>query len=180
MKYRDSTHSTLETSTKILKVNHAGEFGAINIYKAQLVVSRIFMKPLVPLLESFLEDEKRHMDIFWQEIQRRNGIKCKSFWLCGLGGYAMGFISALLGKRGIMSCTWAVESVVINHLKSQLEYLSEKNDTNAYTVVDSILEDEINHRDTGFTEGGTQNIWYKPFRFIISSFTESVIRFGMR
>jgi len=57
------------------------------------------MKDLVPLLEDFLADEKRHMEIFWTEIQNRNGIKCKSYWLCGLGGYAMGFVSSLLGRR---------------------------------------------------------------------------------
>jgi len=179
MKYRDSKGS-IDTPKKILKVNHAGEFGAINIYKSQLMVARIFMKPLVPLLEAFLEDEQRHLDIFWQEIQDRNGIKCKSFWLCGVGGFFMGFISAILGKQGIMACTWAVESVVIDHLKNQLQYLESKNDQSAYDAVNSILEDEINHRDTGFDEGGADNILYKPFRFMISTFTEAVIRFGMR
>ncbi len=179
MKYRDRNRN-LDTPKTILKVNHAGEFGAINIYQSQLLVARIFMKQLVPLLESFLEDEKRHMDIFWKEIQARNGIKCKSFWLCGLGGYFMGFISALLGRKGIMACTWAVESVVINHLKNQLQYLESKDDKAAYDAVNSILEDEISHRDTGFKEGGLGNIWYKPFRLVISGFTEAVIRFGMR
>ena len=92
----------------------------------------------------------------------------------------MGVISALLGTKGIMACTWAVESVVIAHLRNQLEYLSNKNDVAARAVVISILEDEINHRDTGFTLGGTTNVWYAPFRFMVSAFTEGVIRFGMR
>ena len=92
----------------------------------------------------------------------------------------MGFISAFLGKKGIMACTWAVESVVINHLHNQLSYLSSKNDVAAYDCVKSILDDEVNHRDTGFNHGGTSNILYAPFRFMVSRFTESVIRFGMR
>ncbi len=179
MQYHDSK-GKLDTPKKILKVNHAGEFGAINIYKSQILVSRIFMKPLVPLLESFLADEKRHLAIFWQEIQNRKGVKCKSYWLCGLGGYVMGFVSALFGKRGIMACTWAVESVVINHLNNQLKYLETKNDVAAYEAVKSILADEINHRDTGFDQGGTGNVLYKPIRWLISGFTEVIIRFGMR
>jgi len=179
MKYSDSK-SLLDTSKKILKVNHAGEFGAINIYRSQLFICKYFMKDLVPLLESFLNDEKRHMQLFWEEIQAREGVKCKSFWLCGLGGYFMGFISALLGRNGIMACTWAVESVVINHLTQQLIYLQSKEDNSAYTTVQAIMEDEINHRDTGFNEGGANNIWYKPLRLTISGFTEAVIRFGMR
>ena len=179
MEYHDSA-SGLDTPKKILKVNHAGEFGAVNIYRSQLFISKIFMKDLVPLLEDFLADEKRHLSIFWSEIQRRNGVKCKSYWLCGVGGYFMGCISALLGRRGIMACTWAVESVVVNHLYKQISYLKEKDDTEALDAVQSILEDEQNHRDTGFEEGGTGNFWYKPLRFVISTFTEGVIRFGMR
>ena len=179
MKYKDSK-GKIDTPKKILKVNHAGEFGAINIYRSQILVSKIFMPDLVPLLEDFLEDEKRHLNIFWNEIQSRNGIKCKSFWLCGLGGYFMGFISALLGRKGIMACTWAVESVVVNHLNTQLEYLASKSDKAAFNVVNEILDDEKNHRDIGMKEGGKDNFWYSPLRFVISAFTEGVIRFGMR
>ena len=179
MKYTDSKTS-LDTPKKILKVNHAGEFGAVNIYRSQLFVAKIFMKDMVPQIEEFLSDEKRHLDIFWKEIQKRNGVKCKSYWLCGVGGYFMGFISALLGKRGIMACTWAVESVVVNHLHSQIEYLSQKQDREALGTVEAILEDEQNHRDVGYAEGGASNMLYYPLRLAISMFTEGVIRFGMR
>jgi ubiquinone biosynthesis monooxygenase Coq7 len=179
MKYHDSK-SSLDTPKKILKVNHAGEFGAINIYKAQLFMCNIFMKQHVSMLKNFLNDETRHLNLFWAEIQSRNGVKCKSFYLCGFGGFIMGLISSLLGTKGIMACTWAVESVVINHLRNQLEYLSSKNDTAAFNVVKSILDDEVNHRDTGFNQGGTANFLYAPFRFMVSTFTECIIRFGMR
>lgn len=179
MKYQDSKNG-LDTPKKILKVNHAGEFGAVNIYRSQLFISKIFMKDLVPVIEDFLTDEKRHLDIFWSEIKRRNGVKCKSYWLCGIGGYVMGFVSALMGRRGIMACTWAVENVVVNHLQNQITYLQAKDDIEALKTVEAILEDEQNHRDTGFESGGTENILYQPLRFIISTFTEGVIRFGMR
>ena len=91
MHYRDS-NSSLDTPKTILKVNHAGEFGAIYIYRAQLAVGKLFGRDYVPLLESFMEDEKRHLDIFWREIQRRGGVKCKSYWLCGAGGWFIGFV----------------------------------------------------------------------------------------
>jgi ubiquinone biosynthesis monooxygenase Coq7 len=178
MKYQDCKGS-LDTAKKILKVNHAGEFGAINIYRSQILVSKLLRRSYVPLLESFMADEKRHLNAFWTEIQRRNGVKCKSYWLCGAGGWAIGLISALFGKTGIMACTWAVESVEVNHLHEQLAYLDKKQDREAYRTVKSILEDEKNHRDTGAGEGG-KNILYGPFRFMISIFTEGVIRIGMR
>ena len=180
MEYKDSSNSKIDTPKKILKVNHAGEFGAINIYRSQIFISKIFMKDLVPTLEEFLKDEKRHLEIFWKEIQARNGVKCKSFLLCGAGGYAMGFISSLLGRNGIMACTWAVESVVLNHLHGQLKYLDGKDDKAAFDAVKSILEDEENHKDVGQNSGGHSNFWYAPLRFLISAFTEGVIRFGMR
>ena len=85
MKYRDS-RGNIDTPTKILKVNRAGEFGAVNIYRSQILICNVFMRDLVPLLKDFLDDEKRHMSIFWEEIQAREGVKCKSFYLCGLGG----------------------------------------------------------------------------------------------
>ena len=178
MQYTDS-RSWLDTPKKILKVNHAGEFGAVNIYRSQIFVSRIFRRSYVGLLESFKKDEERHLSVFWEETKRRDGIKCKSYWLCGLGGYVMGFVSALFGKRGIMACTWAVESVVVDHLHNQLKYLEQKEDRDAYEAVNSILEDEQNHRDIGLEVGG-RNFLFGPFRFLISTFTEGVIRFGMR
>jgi 3-demethoxyubiquinol 3-hydroxylase len=178
MKYVDSA-SPLDTAKKILKVNHAGEFGAINIYRSQILISRLLRRSYVPMLEHFMADERRHMASFWAEIQRRNGIKCKSYWLCGVGGWGMGFVSALLGKHGVMACTWAVESVVVSHLHHQLAYLADKGDHDAYEVVKSILEDEENHRDIGSAEGG-RNMLYGPFRLVIGAFTEAVIRFGMR
>ena len=179
MRYQDSK-TGLDTSRKILKVNHAGEFGAVNIYRSQLFVARLFMKELVPQIEEFLADEKRHLEIFRTEIQRRQGIKCKSYWLCGLGGYVMGFTSALFGRRGVMACTWAVEHVVVEHLHAQIEYLRGVNDEQALETVEAILEDEQNHRDVGFKSGGADNILYQPIRLLISLFTECVIRFGMR
>ena len=178
MKYSDSK-SSLDTPKKILKVNHAGEFGAINIYRAQILVGKLFRSDYVALLESFLEDEKRHLNIFWEEIQRRDGVKCKSYWLCGMGGWFMGLFSALFGRSGVMACTWAVESVVAEHLQNQLIYLEEKADLEAHTAVQSILNDEQNHRDLGEKEGGTK-VLYAPLRFCISMFTEATIRFGMR
>ncbi len=178
MKYQDSLDS-INTATKILKVNHAGEFGAINIYRAQILISKLFQRSDLALLQSFLEDESRHLKVFWSEIQRRGGIKCKSYWLCGLGGWVMGFVSALFGKAGVMACTLAVESVVANHLREQLVYLDQSGDIEASFAVKSIIEDEEKHRDLGLKSGGASRL-YAPFRLAIRLFTEMVIRIGMR
>jgi 3-demethoxyubiquinol 3-hydroxylase len=69
MDYKDSQDS-LDTAKKILKVNHAGEFGAINIYRAQIWVSGCLGRDYVPVLERFMADEKRHMSRWWQRPLR--------------------------------------------------------------------------------------------------------------
>lgn len=57
MEYRDST-GKIDTPKKILKVDHAGEFGAVNIYKSQIFISQLLGKEYVPMHEKFIEDEK--------------------------------------------------------------------------------------------------------------------------
>ncbi len=91
----------------------------------------------------------------------------------------MGFASSVFGKHGVMACTWAVESVVADHLRAQLTYLESKGDQEAFNAVQSILNDEENHRDLGDREGGTKWL-YAPIRFCVSLFTEATIRIGMR
>ena len=71
MQYTDS-RSWLDTPKKILKVNHAGEFGAVNIYKAQILVAKLFRRNYVDVLESFKKDEERHLAVFWEEIERQS------------------------------------------------------------------------------------------------------------
>jgi len=138
------------------------------------------MKDQVPILQEFLADETRHLNIFWTEIQARKGVKCKTFWLCGLGGFFLGLFTCLFGKKGVMACTWAVEDVVIKHLNEQLVYLKGKSDFAAYNAVENILEDEKNHRDFGFDHTSQDSIHYKALRWMISTFTETVIWIGMR
>ena len=110
----------LTQADKYLKVNHAGENGAVNIYKAQILVSRVFHQNLVQELIHFQEHEKIHREIFKRELHIRSVKRCKSYFLCGLGGYILGFITALLGVNAIAATTIAVEKVVLIHLEHQI------------------------------------------------------------
>ncbi|MGB5108687.1 MAG: demethoxyubiquinone hydroxylase family protein [Formosimonas sp.] len=172
MRYQVS-RARLSTATKILKVNHAGEHGAVQIYRAQMLVARYWMPSLMAQLQHFRGDEERHREIFWQAIVRRHGVKCRSYWLCAVGGWFLGFVSALLGVRGVMACTYAVESVVVAHLHEQLAFLKSQCDDDAFETVQAILSDEENHRDFGASLG--QSTLYAPLRWLIGGFTELVI-----
>ena len=108
---------------RILKVNHAGENGAVNIYSGQLLMARLTAPSLVPELREFRSHEEGHREIFRSELEQRGVRRCRSYLLCGLGGYALGLVTGLFGRGAIAATTVAVERVVLAHLKKQLELL---------------------------------------------------------
>ena len=94
---------------RMIKVDHAGEHGAICIYSGQRFMARLFNPALVAELTQFLDDERRHRAVFKAELQRRGYPRCRSYWLCGLGGLVLGLITGLCGRKAIMTTTVAVE-----------------------------------------------------------------------
>lgn len=165
---------------RILKVNHAGEYGAVNIYRAQILVGSIYAAGHLDVLRDFAEHEKRHLAIFAAELDRREIRRCRNFHLCGIGGFTLGFLSALLGRRAVMACTAAVETVVLKHLEEQLAALAETGDAEAHVAVAKIIEDEKHHQAVGHAGENRDCIFYQPFVAIIKASTEMVIWLGMK
>src|SRR4051812_47288131 len=112
-----------EFASRVLKVNHAGEHGAVNIYTGQVFLARITAPSMVAELIEFKSHEEKHRAIFWAELERRNRPRCKSYWLCGIGGFTLGLVTGVFGRRAIAATTVAVESVVLRHLEQQLVLL---------------------------------------------------------
>src|SRR5688572_13544147 len=110
------------TVRRILKVNHAGEYGAIRIYGAQIAVARHLHPPIVEVLSEIRGHEIEHCRRFREAMPQRGARPCRvmSFW--SLGGYVLGFATALMGERMIWICTEAVESAVHRHLEDQLKF----------------------------------------------------------
>lgn len=178
---RDATlnKSFKGAGNRIIKVNHAGEFGAISIYRAQIAVANVISPGIVPTLKDFLEHEKKHLEIFRKVLSGRSVLRCRSYWLCGIGGYVLGFITALLGKPGITACTAAVETVVTRHLLKQMDELRREGDMEALQAVEAIVAEEIEHREVGVAEG-REGFLYKSLEIIVSAATSFVIWLGMR
>src|SRR4051812_27819020 len=112
-----------EFANRVLKVNHAGEHGAVNIYAGQILAARLTANSMVSELLEFKSHEEKHRAIFWAELVRRGRPRCRSYRLCGVGGFTLGIITGLLGRRSIAATTVAVERVVLRHLSHQLEAL---------------------------------------------------------
>jgi ubiquinone biosynthesis monooxygenase Coq7 len=164
---------------RILKVNHAGEHGAVNIYRAQRLVCWWRDAELKRELENFRAHEERHRAIFAAELARRGVRRCRSYWLCGLGGYALGLVTGICGRASIAAVTVAVERVVLRHLDQQLRELDGV-DPAAHAAVAAILDDERAHHDHAARETRQGIFWPRVIRPAVSAATEFVIWTGMR
>ena len=115
-------------STKIeefIRVDHAGERGAVKIYEGQLLALNTFVKDdnLKKTIEEMKLHEKEHCDFFENEIKKR-GIKPTKFLpLWDLMGVGLGFSSTILGKKAAMLCTASVEEVIDKHYQNQIDQL---------------------------------------------------------
>ncbi|MDO8039835.1 demethoxyubiquinone hydroxylase family protein [Janthinobacterium sp. SUN137] len=165
-------------SDRVMKVNHAGEQGAIGIYTGQIFMARWTASHIVQELRAFRAHEREHRTIFHDVLKRRGLPRCRSYYLCAAGGYALGIITGLCGARAISLTTVAVERVVLQHLRHQLTMLSEDDD--AVHAIAAILRDEQEHHDQAsiYTQGS--GMFGRMLSAVVSGATESVIWLGMR
>ena len=103
---------------EFIRVDHAGERGAIKIYEGQLLALKTICKndELKKKLEEMKEHEQVHSDFFENEIKKRNIKPTKLLPLWDLLGVGLGFSSTILGKKAAMLCTASVEEVIDEHL----------------------------------------------------------------
>ncbi|VDD79756.1 unnamed protein product [Mesocestoides corti] len=133
---------------KMLRVDHAGELGAAYIYKGQLAVLR--GRPSGHLIEHMLEQEKGHLSKFEELIPLNRVRPSVLIPIWRTAPYALGLVTALMGKEAAMACTVAVESVVGNHYNDQIRELLAA-DPAAHAELLQILkqfrDEEMEHHD---------------------------------
>lgn len=168
-----------ELGNRILKVDHAGEQGAICVYRAQRLIARMTAPSLCEQLADFLVHEKRHRSIFGAALMKRGLRRCRSYALCSLGGYVLGVVTALMGRKAIAATTIAIEAVVLRHLADQHDQLVII-DPGAADLIASIVQDEQSHHDRSLDEIDVDTIVLRSLRSIVSQATEAVIWLGMK
>lgn len=169
----------LTHADRILKVNHAGEHGAANIYRGQRLACFWRDAALKRELEEFRAHEERHRAVFASELERRGVRRCRSYGFCGLGGFMLGLMTGVCGRASIAAVTVAVERVVLRHLETQLRELDGV-DAAAHAAVASIIEDERAHHDHAAQEPRQGIFWPRVIKPTVSAFTEFVIWTGMK
>lgn len=172
-----SSHTDL--GSRILKVNHAGENGAIHIYSGQIFMARLTAPSLVAELRDFRSHEEAHRGIFQDALARRGTPRCRSYFLCALGGHVLGLVTGLFGRSAIAATTVAVERVVLRHLQQQLAALRGKDDA-AVEAITKIVADEQQHHDRSASHLATDEFWPRLLGPVVAASTESVIWLGMR
>ena len=164
---------------RILKVDHAGEQGAICVYRAQWLVAGLTAPSMREQLADFLVHEKRHRSIFGAALMQRGLPRCRSYVLCSAGGYALGTLTALLGRKAIATTTIAIESVVLRHLAEQRIQLATI-DPGAAELIASIVDDEQLHHDRSLDHIDVDSRWLRLLRAFVGQATEAVIWLGMK
>jgi len=110
---------------EFIRVDHAGERGAIKIYEGQLLALNTIVEDesLKKTIEEMKIHEKEHCDFFEKEIKKRKIKPTKFLPLWDLLGVGLGFGSTILGKKAAMLCTASVEEVIDKHYQNQIDQL---------------------------------------------------------
>lgn len=136
----------------MIRVNHAGEYGAAQIYKGQLAVMGDDA-PHSSAIHHMAEQEQRHLDAFDQMIVDRavRPTIMQPFWK--VAGYALGAGTAAMGPRAAMACTAAVETEIDRHYQEQLEQLESENEPALVSMIADFREEELEHKETALAAG---------------------------
>ena len=155
---------------EFIRVDHAGERGAIKIYEGQLLALSTFVKDddLKKKIEEMKVHEKEHCDYFEGEIKKRNIEPTKFLPLWDILGVGLGFGSAILGKKAAMLCTASVEEVIQEHYANQINQL-ESDEKKLKEKIIKFREDELHHKDIAYEEGATKEGPYSILDKIIKT-----------
>ena len=154
---------------EIIRVDHAGERGAIKIYEGQLLALNTIKQneKLKTIIEEMKEHEKEHLEYFEKEIQKRKMKPTYLLPLWDLIGVSLGFGTVLLGTKAAMLCTASVEEVIEDHYQNQLKKIG-NDEKELKAKIEKFKRDEINHKniayDTGASKIGIYSIMDKVIR----------------
>ena len=155
---------------EFIRVDHAGERGAIKIYEVQLLALNTIIKDenLKKKIEDMKKHEDEHCSFFENEIKKRNISPTKFLPLWDLLGLGLGFGSTILGKKAAMLCTASVEEVIDEHYLNQINQIKD-DEKKLREKIKKFRQDEIDHKDIAYEEGGTKKGLYSVMDKVIKT-----------
>jgi len=162
-----------KTKTRVeefIRVDHAGERGAVKIYEGQLLALNTLVKneSLKKTIEEMKVHEMEHCEFFEKEIRKRNIKPTRFLPLWDLLGVGLGFGSTLLGKKAAMLCTASVEEVIDKHYQDQIDRL-ESDENELKSKIIKFREDELHHKDIAYEQGASKKGLYSIMDKIIKT-----------
>ncbi len=131
---------------RMIRVDHAGEYGAARIYEGQLAV--LGKRPVGEQIRAMADQEQRHLETFDRMVVERRVRPTALSPVWHVAGYALGIATAMMGERAAMACTVAVEEVIEEHYARQSERLGD-DEAELRDVIDEFRRDEIEHKEIG-------------------------------
>ena len=162
---------------EFIRVDHAGERGAIKIYEGQLLALNTIIdnEELKKKISEMKKHEEVHSSFFNQEIKKRNIDPTKLLPLWDLLGLGLGFGSTILGKKAAMLCTASVEEVIDEHYKNQIDQLGADEKELKKKIIE-FRDDELHHKNIAYEEGATKKGLYSVMDKIIKTGSKLAIK----
>jgi len=151
---------------KFLRVDQAGEIGAVRIYQGQLAVLK--GKAAIEMVRHMAKQEHHHLATFDRLIEERNVRPTLLGPLWHAAGFALGAATAFMGEKAAMACTAAVEEVIDGHYAAQAVQLGE-DEAPLRAVIEEFQADEQQHRDTALANGAEQAVGYPVLSAVIKA-----------
>jgi len=171
---------------EIIRVNHAGEMGAKVIYDGQIFALKLKKDfETLKIVEEMKAQEIEHFNFFDEKIKQKKVRPTIMQPIWGVGGFALGFLTALIDKKSAMVCTTAVEEVIDEHYQEQIKELDfivenidekgKKEFENLQQNIQKFRDEEIHHRDIAYDNNARDFFAYKPLSVFIKFATKTAI-----
>ena len=164
----------------MIRVDHAGEYGAVRIYEGQLAVFNALNSTTkaADAIRAMAQAEERHLKTFDRLVTERKVRPTALGPVWRIAGFALGASTALMGEKAAMACTAAVEEVIDEHYASQLTRLG--GDAELKQTVEGFRGEEIAHRDEALAHGAEQAPGYRLLSDAIKSGCRLAIKLSER
>lgn len=175
---RPGTLRGKEMIDRLLRVDHAGEYGAVHIYRGQLAVFGDH-HPMSATIKHMKAQEDVHLERFSDLIRERGTRPSLLSPLWHVAGFALGAGTALLGQKAAMLCTEAVETVIDDHYRQQIETLG-RDEADLAAEIEKFRAEEVEHRDTAIEFGAKEAPGYELLSGLIRVGCRAAIKIAER
>lgn len=169
--------SETERMEQIIRVNQAGEYGAKRIYAGQLAILK--GRESEAKIKHMAEQEEEHLALFNKLIVERKVRPTALMPIWHVAGFALGAVTAMMGEKAAMACTVAVEEVIDEHYKGQLDEINDS-EADLKKKIEKFRAEELEHRDIGLANGAEETLVYPILTTAIKTMSRAAIWLSTR